>query len=123
MLRYIRDAPLANLAAEVVELEGRHNVLGAIKGLHDEIKAVARGMEGQKAACVEAIQALHLQMHTQADKPFVAICGRKRFKLYAMAVGSNDAHPPLWRTKCGVKFGQWAFTRHAVTHSFPEGML
>jgi hypothetical protein len=35
VLRHIRDAPLANLTADVVELEARRSVLGAIEGLHD----------------------------------------------------------------------------------------
>ncbi len=74
-------------------------------------------------ACHEAIQDLHRQMHTQVEKPFVANCGCKRFKLHVVAVCGNDAPPQLCRTKCRVKFGQWAFTRHGEMDSFPEDTL
>ena len=69
VLRYIRDAPLANLTAEVVELEAKRSVLGAIEDLHGELKAVSRGIEEQKAANEEAIQGLRRQMAAQVDKP------------------------------------------------------
>ena len=123
VLRYIRDAPLANLTAEVVELEAKRSVLGAIEDLHGELKAVSRGIEEQKAANEEAIQGLRRQMAAQVDKPYVANCGRKRFKVHAVAVGDRDVLPQLWKTKCGAKFGQWSFTRHGELHTFPEDTL
>ena len=56
-------------------------------------------------------------------RPFVAKGGQARFKLRVVAIDGPEVLPALWRTKCGVRFASWSFTRHANCDNFPADVL
>jgi len=49
----------------------------------------------------------------------VSQAGKKHIKVHRVALDGMDLLPQLWRTSCGVKFGLWAFLRHASVEAFP----
>ena len=56
-------------------------------------------------------------------KPYIAKGGRRQFKRHVAAVEGAEMLPALWKTKFGVKFAGWAFTRHASPEGFPSDTL
>ena len=38
-------------------------------------------------------------------------------------VDGEASNPVRWRTRCGLAFAQWCFTRHATVDTFPVDMV
>jgi hypothetical protein len=119
VLRYVRDAPLDNLPAEVKALEEKKSLLGALEKLQADVLSIDNKVDGQKQEVDRLAAELFKKFGPVADKPFIANGSKKRFKLHWAAVDGVEMLPQLWKTHCGVKFGSWNFTRHVTKDNFP----
>ena len=133
VLRYIRDAPLANLSTEVLALENKRTLLktlGALKDGSETLSGKIEGLEQQlKAlleACAERDCAAERARPSPLAEPFVTNGAptAKAFKVHEVLIdGSSGALPTLWRTKCGFRFAFGSFTRHASVDNFASASL
>jgi hypothetical protein len=119
VLRYVRDAPLDNLPAEVKALEEKKSLLGALEKLQEDVRGINAKVDGQKDAADKMAGELFKKFGPLASKPFIANGSQRRFKLHWAAVDGSEVLPQQWKTRCGVKFGNWSFTRHASKDAFP----
>jgi hypothetical protein len=119
VLRYIRDAPLDNLPAEVRALEEKRNLFTALEKLQAEVRGIDSKVDAQKGEAERIAHELFARFGPAVAKPYIANGNRTRFKVHVAAVDGVESLPQNWKTKCGVKFGAWAFTRHATKDAFP----
>ena len=123
VLRYVRDAPLDTLSAEVRGLEENRTMLATMEGIQGKLQRLEDRVEAGLAEVGQGLKVASAQASQPLARPFVAKGGQSRFKLHVVAVGGPEVLPALWRTKCGVKFAGWAFTRHASREDFPMDVL
>lgn len=123
VLRYIRDAPLDNLPAEVKALEDKRSLLGALEKLQADVRCIDKKVDSQKDEAAKIASELFEKFGPTATKPYIANGNLKRFKLHWAAVDGTEVLPQQWKTRCGVKFGSWNFTRHASKDAFPIDTL
>ena len=50
---------------------------------------------------------------------FVSRSGKRQYKVHRVMLDGMHLLPQQWRTACGVRFGLWAFLRHASVDGFP----
>ena len=75
---------------------------------------------GRHAGATEAmVKDLLANVGPAPSLPFVANGNRKRFKVHVAAVDGPHVLPLQWKTRCGVRFGLWTFTRHESVKVFP----
>ena len=138
VLRYIREAPLENLPAEVAALEEKRNLLDLLSTLRREIQSLSSQLGNQQRELgslrEETANQLSLEVaRVSADlqskfgpastKPYIARCAHKRFKVHRAVVDGCETPPSNWKTQCGLRFGFWSFTRHASLDNFPKDIL
>ena len=113
VLRYVRDAPLANLAEEVRALEDRH-----------QTARVLRTLQQHSVDQTAALDRLYVQLaKVKADSqigPNILQVGARGCKLHRVLHASVALAPRNWRTGCGRHFGTWAFTSHAEAEDTPQ---
>ena len=80
-------------------------------------------IEGQHAKLVQLVSEAFERVGPAPTKPYIAKGGRTRFKLHVAAVDGTEVLPTMWKTKCGVKFASWSFTRHGSCEDFPKDTL
>ena len=128
VLRYVKDAPLENLPAEVLALEGKRDLVRLISKFADGAEALSGRMEGLEAqlqkviAEKEALVAKYEQRSSEHDAlPFVTNGSQnaKGFKVHQVLLDGMTIPPQMWRTKCGFRFAFCGFTRHASLTEFP----
>ena len=127
VFRYIKDAPLTNLPAEVAALEEQEDLRNKIGVLSGELASmqgrIAENEDRARADLAAAIAALTEKCAPAAQKMVVAkLSGRKR-KVHHAAACEAEANPSEWRTLCGLAFAGWRFTRHASVESFPPDSI
>ena len=127
VFRYIRDAPLDRLPAEVAELEDQRNLHDTIRELKKEVETIKDAVEqadsNAKAELTKAIAQLSEKFAPTPEKQVIAkISGRKR-KIHFALVGGVDENPLDWRTRCGYCYSGWRFSRHESTEGFPPDAL
>ncbi|CAK0835747.1 unnamed protein product [Prorocentrum cordatum] len=116
VLRYIREAPLENLPAEVIALEEKRSLIESLTKAQDDVIKVGDQVAAQKQDVADALAALQerlAKLDAGSAKPYVSGGGSRRFRVHEVAVEGLDVPPQLWRTKCGVRFAHWCFTKHA----------
>ncbi|CAK0883204.1 unnamed protein product, partial [Prorocentrum cordatum] len=117
VLRYIREAPLENLPAEVIALEEKRSLIESLTKAQDDVIKVGDQVAAQKQDVADALAALQerlAKLDAGSAKPYVSGGGSRRFRAHEVAVLEGlDVPPQLWRTKCGVRFAHWCFTKHA----------
>jgi hypothetical protein len=131
VLRYVREAPLETLPAEVVALEEQRNLVTTLRALHKEVRELGariqnceQGGEDKVSHLEERIAGIHRDLthraKAQPDLNVIARVGRNvEYKVHN-AEGNDFGIPPTeWRTKCGRKFGHWTVTRHMSETEFP----
>jgi hypothetical protein len=119
VLRYVRDAPLDNLPDEVRALEEKKSLLGALEKLQADVRNLNNKVDGQAEDAAKIADELYSKFGPSVSKPFIANGNQKRFKLHWAAVDGSEVLPQQWKTRCGVKFGNWSFTRHGSKTEFP----
>ena len=119
VLRYVRDAPLDNLPDEVKALEEKKSLLGALEKLQDDVRNINTKVDGQAEDAAKITDELYKKFGPSVAKPFIANGNQKRFKLHWAAIDGREVLPQQWKTRCGVKFGNWSFTRHESKSDFP----
>ena len=127
VFRYIKDAPLTHLPAEVAALEEQDDIRGRIGALSIELAAtqdqIAETKDKARADLAAAVAALTEKCAPAAQKMVVAkLSGRKR-KVHHAAECEADANPSEWRTLCGLAFAGWRFSRHASVDAFPPDVV
>ncbi|CAK0849002.1 unnamed protein product [Prorocentrum cordatum] len=126
VLRYIREAPLENLPAEVIALEEKRSLIESPTKAQDDVIKVGDQVAAQKQDVADALAALQerlVKLDAGSAKPYVSGGGSRRFRVHEVAVEGLDVPPQLWRTKCGVRFAHWCFTKHASLEIFPWDAL
>ena len=134
VLRYVREAPLEHLAAEVLELESQKRLVNTIEVLEAKLDAISRKVDHQAvdvgAATVEMRQeldghvaVLQAQFGPNSGKRIISKCGSGRHKVHLAQDMDPETPPLLWRTVCGLGFAKWSFTRHTSTEAFPADLL
>jgi hypothetical protein len=118
VLRYVRDAPLDNLPDEVRALEEKRSLLEALDKLQADVRDINDKVDGQAEEAARITGELRMYAPT-IQKPFIANGNHRRFKLHWAAIDGSEVIPQLWKTRCGVKFGNWSFTRHESKVEFP----
>ncbi|CAK0840856.1 unnamed protein product, partial [Prorocentrum cordatum] len=121
--RYIREAPLENLPAEVIALEEKRSLIEPLAAAQDDVIKVGDQVAAQKQDVADALAALRerlAKLDAGSAKPCVSGGGSRRFRAHEVAVEGLDVPPQLWMTKCGVRFAHWCFTKHASLETFPE---
>ena len=119
VLRYVREAPLDSLPAEVRALEERSSLLEALAGLQAAVKGIESKVDRHKGATEGMIKDLLAKVGPAPSLPFIANGNRKRFKVHVAAVYGPRVLPLHWKTRCRVRFGLWTFTRHERAEVFP----
>jgi hypothetical protein len=119
VLRYVREAPLDNLPDEVRALEEKRNLLGALEKLQADVRDINKRVDGQATDAAKIADELLTKFGPSVTKPFIANGNQKRFKLHWAAGDGTEPLPQLWKTRCGVKFGNWDFSRHGSKSEFP----
>jgi len=119
VLRYVREAPLDSLPAEVRALEERSGLLEALAGLQAAVKGIESKVDRHKLATEVMVKDLLAKVGPAPSLPFIANGNRKRFKVHVAAVDGPHVLPQQWKTRCGVRFGLWTFTRHECADVFP----
>ena len=109
MLRYVLDAPLANVSDELLGIE----LLGT--STLDERSTAHMALLERVSADFEKTR------KTSLLGPYVLKVSDRRGKLHRVQRGSSAFPPWEWSTTCGVRFGFWAFTLHPSSTSFPFG--
>ena len=123
VLRYVREAPLGNLSAEVRALEEQRSLMTVVLELQAEVAKLGGRVDGQRLEQEAAVKELLAKHGPVPTKPFVAKAGKGAFKVHRTSAEGAEVLPQLWRTQCGVKFGLWRFTRHATVEGFPTDSL
>jgi hypothetical protein len=93
-----------------------------LDALHLAVKGVGTDMAAHRAEVERVIADLLAKHGPVAAKPYIAH-GNRRFKVHEAATDSAESPPQWWRTRCGVLFGRWLFTRHASLAAFPPDAL
>ena len=119
VLRYVREAPLTNLPAEIRALEEQRSIMDTLLKLQAEVARLGANVQGQ--AQEQAALAADFKTRFGPDEKhrFVVNGDGRRVKVHQVAVDGLEVLPQLWRTNCGVRFGLWRFTRHATLVGFP----
>ena len=120
VLRYARDAPLDAIPDEVKALEDKKTALLALTRLQATVQAVDDKVEGRQAELAQLVKEACARFGPTVAKPFVTKGGRRSFKLHEAAVDGVEVLPALWRTKCGIRFANWSFTRRSSPQGFPR---
>ena len=125
VLRYVREAPLDNIADEVKALESKRDLLRHIKMLCNGAAALDTKLGNLEAQ----LQQLALDRNKQFQEwlakakvsplPFVSNAALREPKLHKVLVDGADVLPSLWRTRCGKRFGFWQLTRLADCSDVP----
>lgn len=123
VLRYIRDAPLDNLPAEVRELEERRSLMQALDGLKTAVQCLDNKVDRHKGESEQLVQELCAKCAPSEKLPYVVKAGTKCVKVHWAALDGADVPPQSWKTRCGTRFGHWLFTRHGATTEFPVDAL
>ena len=112
VLRYVRDAPLANLAEEVRTLEDRHRTARVLRTLqqHSVEQTAALGRIYEQLVKVKAQSTIG---------PNVLKVSVRKCKLHRVHHASCAMAPCHWLTGCGLHFGTWAFTSHSDSDGTP----
>ena len=135
VLRYVREAPLESLPAEVIALEERRSAALVLKTLRQEIAAVRAQTqrlgqdEATRAAALERrvaeIQGAAVGRETARapERCIIARIGRASnapaYKVHDARGTDFSSSPCTWRAVCGRRFGAWTFERHLTTDAFP----
>jgi len=119
VLRYVREAPLTNLPAEVRALEEQQSVMATLLRLQEEVTQLGADVRGQAEEQAALAATFRTRFGPDSRHKFIVNGDRKRVKVHRVAVDGLDMLPQLWRTSCGVRFGLWRFTRHASVQDFP----
>ena len=131
VLRYVREAPLETLPAEVVALKEQRNLVTTLKTLHKEVRNLGARIQSCEQGGVdkvshleERIAGIHRDLtsraEAQADRKVIARVGRNvEYKVHSTSHSDCGLPPTEWRTSCGRKFGHWIVTRHASETEFP----
>ena len=127
VFRYIKDAPLTNLPAEVAALEEQEDLRNKIGVLSGELASmqgrIAETEDRTRADLAAAMAEMTRKCAPAAQKMVVAkLSGRKR-KVHHAAACEAEANPSEWRTLCGLAFAGWRFSRHASVDAFPEDVI
>ena len=134
VLRYVREAPLEHLSAEVLELEAQQDLVQTIRNLESKIDVLADRVD-QQAEGSDTVAAglrqeldghvanLQAQFAPTAERRVISKCGAGRHKVHLAQRTDQDAPPLAWRTLCGLGYAKWTFTRHLSTDEFPVDAL
>ncbi len=98
-------------------------MLAALERLQVNMQGLEGRVDERHAELSQLLKVACERFGPAPTKPYVAKGGQARFKLHVAAVDGTDVLPAMWRTKCGVRFASWAFTRHASYESFPLDTL
>ena len=123
VLRYVREAPLDTLPAEVRDLEENRSVFRALERLQADMQGLESRVEGRHSDLVRLVAEASGRAGSAPAKRYIAKGGSTRFKLHVAAVDGTEVLPSMWRTKCGVKFATWAFTRFDSLEGVPVDTL
>jgi len=123
VLRYVREAPLGNLSAEVRALEEQRSLMAAVLDLQASVARLGNRVDQQHLEQELAVKDLFAKYGLAREKPFFAKAGKGAFKVHRAMSDGADLLPQLWRTRCGVRFGLWTFTRHASVAASPADSL
>ena len=135
VLRYVREAPLESLPAEVVALEDRRSATAALRALRQELVDIrthnmradytSRARTAELETKLSEVRA-EIANKESAKGPDLRVIARIGRALQSVAYKVHDAggtdfctSPDLWRTRCGRRFGAWTFVRHASPEEFP----
>jgi hypothetical protein len=123
VLRYVRDAPLDTLPAEVKDLEEKRSLFKALERLQADMQGLDSRVESRHADLARLVKEASERSGHAPAKPYIAKGGNTRFKLHVAAIDGAEVLPSMWRTKCGVKFATWAFTRYGSLDGVPVDTL
>ena len=84
--------------------------------LQKQVEAIGTRTQQQEYSIEDISQ--RLQGNTVG--PVILKVGHKRAKVHCVLKGGPAIPPLSWSTRCGLRFGLWAFTSHAAVHEFPE---
>ena len=114
VLRYVQDTPLEGISDEYRRRAHLASLEDIITGLRGEVQSIRAWVDESGAATsklvadeMEARKALEPRALT-ADSWFI-ISGYG--VSHVPTIDGADAHPALWRTRCGWHYGTGAFTR------------
>jgi hypothetical protein len=98
-------------------------LLAALERMQGDMHGLETRVDDRHADLARLIKEACDRFGPAPAKPFIAKGGHTRFKLHVAAVDGTEVLPTMWKTKCGVKFAGWAFTRHASCEGFPQNTL
>ena len=115
VLRYVREAPLDRLPAEVAALEEQRDLLKVVGSMQEGLRDLSSRLQSHTADADGREQALKRELAStlgrlqakfapSVQNHIIARCGRRRYKVHVAGAGGVELPPSLWRTKCGVKF-------------------
>jgi hypothetical protein len=131
VLRYIKDAPLANLPNEVLALEGKRDLVKMVAKTADgaevlmtkvgNLETHVKTLAAERAVLMTTLEA---KAAAAEGPPFVSngVSGRAR-KIHRILVYGIDLPPQEWRARCGFRFAFCGFTRHASLDKFASEVL
>jgi hypothetical protein len=132
VLRYVKEAPLDNLPAEVLALEGKQSVVKLLSKMADgaenldlkvlDLEQQVRELVSKKADMFSRWDAL---ASVARSPPFVTNGAGKAatLKVHKVLLDGPDFPPLSWRTRCGFRFAFCGFTRHASIEHFEPASL
>ncbi len=123
VLRYVRDAPLENLSAEMRDLEERLGLLGALAQLQPTVQGINDKVDNHKGNTERPAHDFFRKLGPAEEKPFMARVSQRQFKVHEAVVDGTARLPQQWKACCEVRFGLWAFTRQASVSEFPADAL
>jgi hypothetical protein len=127
ILRYVREAPLANLSHEVAQLEKRRDLvttLGLVADGAETISSKISNLEQQLEALIRnkklETDAAALEREKTSPKCYVTNGGKagKNLKVHEILVDGADVVPTLWRARCGFRFAFCGYTKHTSLEQF-----
>ena len=121
--RYVDDTPLDTLAADVTALELQAKIGDLKAELKEEKHTEARTRAEVQREVALAVDALRAEFSPTPAGHIIAKCSGRKKKVHSAQTDGMDANPSTWRTRCGARFAEWRFTRHAGTEGFKSEML
>jgi len=104
-------------------LEDQRSLMAVVLELQAGMAKLGDKVDWQLLEQEGAVKDLFAKCGPSQMKPFIAKAGKGAFKVHRASKDGSDVLPQLWRTHCGVRFGLWAFTRHAAVDGFPPDSL
>ncbi len=93
VFRYVKDAPLESLPAEVKSLEERKGLMNALDALQLAVRGVGPDAASHRAETEKVIADLVAKHGPTTAKPYLAHGNPRRFKVHVAATDGTETPP------------------------------